>query len=52
VAAIPISTFYSEGKDLKKIRFCFPKDNATLKEAARRLFKVQRLIIDKKRKSK
>ncbi|MBG6061825.1 methionine aminotransferase [Flavobacterium sp. CG_9.1] len=37
VAAIPISTFYADGKDLKLIRFCFAKDNATLEEAARRL---------------
>jgi methionine aminotransferase len=37
VAAIPISTFYADGKDLKIIRFCFAKDNATLEEAAKRL---------------
>ncbi|HEY6143523.1 MAG TPA: methionine aminotransferase [Flavobacterium sp.] len=37
VAAIPISTFYTDNKDLKLIRFCFAKDNATLKEAAKRL---------------
>ena len=37
VAAIPISTFYVDGKDLKLIRFCFAKDNATLEEAAKRL---------------
>lgn len=37
VATIPISTFYADGKDLKLIRFCFAKDNATLKEAAKRL---------------
>ncbi|MFV8352730.1 methionine aminotransferase [Flavobacterium sp. XS2P14] len=37
VAAIPISTFYTDGKDLKLIRFCFAKDNATLEEAAKRL---------------
>jgi methionine aminotransferase len=37
VAAIPISTFYADGKDLKLIRFCFAKDNHTLEEAARRL---------------
>ena len=37
VAAIPISTFYENGKDLKLIRFCFAKDNQTLKEAAKRL---------------
>lgn len=37
VAAIPNSTFYADGKDLKLIRFCFAKVNATLEEAARRL---------------
>ena len=37
VAAIPISTFYADGKDLKLIRFCFAKDNATLEAAAKRL---------------
>lgn len=40
VAAIPISTFYSNGKDLKLIRFCFAKDNKTLEEAAKRLCSV------------
>jgi methionine aminotransferase len=37
VAAIPISTFYADKKDLKLIRFCFAKDNSTLEEAAKRL---------------
>jgi methionine aminotransferase len=37
VAAIPISTFYADGKDLHLIRFCFAKDNTTLEEAAKRL---------------
>ncbi|AOW08025.1 methionine aminotransferase [Flavobacterium gilvum] len=40
VAAIPISNFYADGKDLKLIRFCFAKDNQTLEEAARRLSRV------------
>lgn len=40
VAAIPISNFYENGKDLNLIRFCFAKDNATLEEAARRLCKI------------
>jgi len=40
VAAIPISTFYADAKDLKLIRFCFAKDNQTLEEAARRLCKI------------
>lgn len=37
VAAIPISAFYADGKDLKLIRFCFAKDDKTLKKAAKRL---------------
>lgn len=37
VAAIPISTFYADKKDLKLNRFCFAKDNTTLEEAAKRL---------------
>jgi methionine aminotransferase len=41
VAAIPISTFYADGKDLKLIRFCFAKDNATLEAAAKRLCAIQ-----------
>lgn len=40
VAAIPISTFYADGKDLKLVRFCFAKDNATLEAAAKRLCRV------------
>ena len=40
VAAIPISTFYADGKDLRLIRFCFAKDNKTLEEAVRRLSTV------------
>ncbi|WPR71552.1 methionine aminotransferase [Flavobacterium sp. NG2] len=37
VAAIPISTFYNNAKDLKLIRFCFAKDNQTLEAAAEKL---------------
>ncbi|TDD98420.1 methionine aminotransferase [Flavobacterium cellulosilyticum] len=40
VAAIPISSFYANGKDIKCIRFCFAKDNKTLEEAAKRLCMV------------
>jgi methionine aminotransferase len=40
VAAIPISTFYDDEKDLHLIRFCFAKDNATLEEAAKRLCNI------------
>jgi methionine aminotransferase len=41
VAAIPISTFYADGKDLKLIRFCFAKDNATLEAAAKKLCAIR-----------
>ncbi|MEO6173913.1 MAG: methionine aminotransferase [Flavobacterium circumlabens] len=37
VAAIPISTFYSDHKDQKLIRFCFAKDDFTLESAAKKL---------------
>ncbi|WP_166925372.1 methionine aminotransferase [Flavobacterium poyangense] len=37
VAAIPISTFYSDHKDQKLIRFCFAKDDFTLEAAAKKL---------------
>ncbi|CAM4023644.1 methionine aminotransferase [Flavobacterium weaverense] len=40
VAAIPISTFYGDGKDLSLIRFCFAKDSATLEAAAKRLCSI------------
>ncbi len=40
VAAIPVSSFYADGKDLKLVRFYFAKDNATLEEAAKRLCAV------------
>jgi len=40
VAAVPISTFYADKKDLHLIRFCFAKDNATLEEAAKRLCNI------------
>jgi len=40
VAAIPISAFYADGKDLKLIRFCFAKDDKTLEKAAKRLCRV------------
>ena len=41
VAAIPISTFYADAKDLKLIRFCFAKDNATFEAAAKKLCAIQ-----------
>lgn len=37
VAAIPISVFYAEAPDLKVVRFCFAKREATLRAAADRL---------------
>ncbi len=40
VAAIPISTFYANGKDTKCIRFCFAKDDTTLTQSAERLMKL------------
>jgi methionine aminotransferase len=40
VAAIPLSTFYADRKDLHLIRFCFAKDNLTLEEAAKRLCSI------------
>ena len=40
VAAIPISTFYSDHKDQKLIRFCFAKDDFTLESAAKKLCKI------------
>ena len=40
VAAIPISIFHADGKDLKLLRFCFAKDNKTLEDAAKRLCTV------------
>ncbi|WP_264534775.1 methionine aminotransferase [Flavobacterium sp. N1736] len=40
VAAIPISTFYSDQKDQKLIRFCFAKDDFTLESAAKKLCKI------------
>lgn len=40
VAAIPLSSFYGDAKDEKRIRFCFAKDDKTLEEAAKRLCRV------------
>jgi methionine aminotransferase len=37
VATIPISIFYANGNDNKCIRFCFAKDDETLRQAAERL---------------
>ena len=37
VAAIPVSVFYKSQPDQRVVRFCFAKDNGTLREAAERL---------------
>ncbi|PKP16248.1 MAG: methionine aminotransferase [Bacteroidetes bacterium HGW-Bacteroidetes-23] len=40
VATIPLSVFYGNQTDLKRIRFCFAKDDETLMKAAERLLKL------------
>lgn len=40
VAAIPVSVFRADRKDLKHIRFCFAKKNTTLITAAEKLCKI------------
>ncbi|WP_432472562.1 pyridoxal phosphate-dependent aminotransferase [Amphritea sp. HPY] len=40
VAAIPISVFYETAPEQKLVRFCFAKDDATLKRAAEKLCKI------------
>jgi len=40
VAAIPVSAFYSQGKESGIVRFCFAKQDETLKVALERLAKV------------
>ncbi len=40
VATIPLSIFYGDHTDLKRVRFCFAKDDETLHNAAKRLQKV------------
>ncbi|MEH6579490.1 MAG: pyridoxal phosphate-dependent aminotransferase [Amphritea sp.] len=40
VAAIPISVFYENAPQQKLVRFCFAKDDATLKQAAEKLCKI------------
>lgn len=40
VAAIPVSVFNADGRDDKKIRFCFAKDKETLIQAAEKLCKI------------
>jgi methionine aminotransferase len=40
VAVIPVSVFYASGRDDKVVRFCFAKQESTLKAAAERLRKA------------
>lgn len=40
VAVIPISVFYADGRDDHVVRFCFAKQEATLRAAADRLCKA------------
>jgi methionine aminotransferase len=40
VAAIPVSAFYTGGKESKIVRFCFAKEDATLQLALERLGKL------------
>jgi methionine aminotransferase len=40
VAAIPVSSFFSNGKDEKVIRLCFAKTEDILEKAAKALEKV------------
>ncbi len=40
VAAIPPSVFYDGGEDHKVLRFCFAKNDQTLREAAERLCRI------------
>jgi methionine transaminase len=40
VSSIPLSVFYQQKTDLKRIRLCFAKDDLTLQEAAERLLTI------------
>jgi methionine aminotransferase len=40
VASIPLSVFNADGTDRKLIRFCFAKDNETLRKAAEKLCSI------------
>lgn len=40
IASIPLSVFYREGHDHKMLRFCFAKENDTLKKAAEILCRI------------
>ncbi|BBB25599.1 pyridoxal phosphate-dependent aminotransferase [Amphritea japonica] len=40
VAAIPVSVFYESAPEQRLVRFCFAKDDETLKQAAEKLCKI------------
>jgi len=40
VAAIPLSAFYADGRNQGLIRFCFAKQDATLRSALQRLARL------------
>jgi methionine aminotransferase len=40
VAAIPLSAFYGDGFDQRVVRFCFAKQDETLRAALERLRKL------------
>jgi methionine aminotransferase len=40
IAGVPVSSFYSDGRDNRLIRFCFAKEDATLSKAAEILCKI------------
>ena len=40
VAVIPVSVFYANGRDDRVVRFCFAKQESTLRAAAERLCKA------------
>ncbi|EKE17820.1 MAG: hypothetical protein ACD_10C00259G0001, partial [uncultured bacterium] len=39
-AVIPVSVFYANGQDDRVVRFCFAKQESTLRTAAERLHKA------------
>ena len=41
VTTIPVTAFYSKGKENKVLRFCFAKKESTLEEAVNRLMKIE-----------
>ena len=41
VAAIPISVFYDQPPEQRLVRFCFAKDDATLRQACQRLCEIR-----------